>query len=87
MEKYKSLEIANDFGVLHAGESDSELFYNSRYDLGKHIGVIQEKSNSQNITNKEQHFTLSKMNVITKNITPVAPKINQSQRNFLFINK
>lgn len=86
MEKEKSLEIANNSGVLHASESDSGLFYNSKYDLGKHLGSSIENNIPKNQI-RDQHFTLAKMNVITKNITPVSPKLNKPQRNFLFINK
>ena len=87
MEKEKSQEILNSSGVLHATKNDSELFYNSRYDLGKHLGTSLEQNVQEVQINKGQHFTLAKMNVITKNITPVFPKENKPQRSFLFINK
>ncbi len=87
MEKEKGQEILNSSGVLHATENDSELFYNSRYDLGKHLSTGSKQNIQEGQFNKGQHFTLTKMNVITKNITPAPPKVNKPQRSFLFINK
>lgn len=76
MEK-NSHQIALDNEVLHAAKSSLPLYYNSDFDLGKHLETPKEQGS-------KEHFTLSKMNVSTKNITPpdmgVKPK-----RGFLFI--
>ena len=76
MEK-NSHQIALDNEVLHAAKSSLPLYYNGQYDLGKHLESPQMQGSNE-------HFTLSKMNVTTKNITQ--PDLTPKQkRGFLFI--
>ena len=85
MEETKNVRInaANAGGVLHAENNNHALFYNSKYDLGKHLTEMEEKEEYK--SSAEEHFTLAKMNISTKSITP--PDINQAKlkRTFLFI--
>ncbi len=69
-------KIALESDVLHAEPSNFNLFYNRDYDLGKHL-------EAPGIPVNNEHFTLSKMNVTTKNITQ--PQMSPTNRKFLFI--
>ena len=74
MNEKQKLALEND--VLHAEPNNFNLFYNRDYDLGKHL-------EAPGIPINNEHFTLSKMNISTKNVTlPEKPTIN---RKFLFI--
>lgn len=76
MEK-NSHQIALDSEVLHATKCKLPLYYNGDYDLGKYLESPQQQGS-------KEHFTLSKMNVTTKNITP--PDLGaKPKRGFLFI--
>ncbi len=72
---------ANINDILHAAGNDFPVFYNSRYDLGKHLTALEE--NEQ--TNLKGHFTLAKMNISTKSVTPPEVNLSKPKRNFLFI--
>lgn len=74
MNDKQKIALEND--VLHAEPSNFNLFYNRDYDLGKHLIA-------PGIPVNNEHFTLSKMNVTTKNITP--PDTAPTTRKFLFI--
>lgn len=74
MNEKEKIAIEND--VLHATPSNFNLFYNRDYDLGRHL-------EAPGIPMNNEHFTLSKMNISTKNITP--PDTTPTNRKFLFI--
>lgn len=74
MNEKQKIALEND--VLHAGLNNFNLFYNRDYDLGKHL-------EAPGIPINNEHFTLSKMNIATKNITQ--PQISPTNRKFLFI--
>ncbi len=70
--------------ILYAAGNSLPLFYNSQYDLGKHLTVCEEKSSEYKPLLNE-HFTLARMNISTKTITPPEINMNKPRRNFLFI--
>ncbi len=78
-EQRTSAVDTND--ILHAAGSNFPLFYNSQYDLGKHLTDLEEAEQ----TNTKGHFTLAKMNISTKSVTPPEVNLSKPKRNFLFI--
>ncbi len=83
MEENKNLRsgAVDTSDILYAEGSNLPLFYNSRYDLGKHLTALEPETS----VNTDGHFTLARMNISTKNITPPEINISKPKRNFLFI--
>ena len=70
--------------ILHAAGNNFPLFYNSQYDLGKHLTALEEPAAAP--VKQDGHFTLARMNISTKSVTPPEMNLNKPRRNFLFIN-